>query len=267
MGLSRRLPFALTYALLMSLWAAQPGDAACCQFPRYCDRSAEDSCRARGGHYSPCAYCDVQAGLCKPGFEIPIGRETGESSPADVVPPSCKMTAFRAGPPAQIDITVQDAGSGLREVCAARTDNAAIVASELGGNSTSPVVITATKIDATKTSYVEIDAEDEAGNLVTCDPVLAEIVRGRGRTKQASYSALDSAEHFVTVENGEPGLDNLEVEVNGVDFHLPGLRAGEQRTLDVLRAMLPGDQNIVTLKSHGKPGSGASVVIWDGGAQ
>ena len=51
--------------------------------------------------------------------------------------------------------------------------------------------------------------------------------------------------------------------VNGVRYKVAGLVAGEELTLDVANAMQPG-YNLVSLTAYGKPGSWASLLIWEG---
>jgi hypothetical protein len=183
------------------------------------------------------------------------------------VRPTCKLTAILAGPPAQIVITVKSSGTGLGHILVVQSNNADVPIPPFSLGTTAPVAVTATKIDQTHASEVTLSVEDLSGNVVLCDPVLAEVVRGLGKAKATSYPNLDAAEHVLTVENGRPGLDNLQVQVNGMDFVMARLQPGEKRSLDMARAMLPGGHNIVTLKSNGRPGTSASVVLWDGGGQ
>ena len=51
--------------------------------------------------------------------------------------------------------------------------------------------------------------------------------------------------------------------VNGRSFKIKKLAAGEERVLDVARAMHAGSDNIVTVTAHGKARGSAMVIIWD----
>lgn len=62
-------------------------------------------------------------------------------------------------------------------------------------------------------------------------------------------------ESKVTVYNGDPGVKNLDVIVNGQRFKIAGLGDKETVTLDVSSAMVKGARNTITLKVYGKPGA------------
>jgi hypothetical protein len=49
--------------------------------------------------------------------------------------------------------------------------------------------------------------------------------------------------------------------VNGITFKLTGLRAGEFRTIDVASAMLPGNDNVISLAGYGGGGGGSAMVM------
>ena len=68
----------------------------------------------------------------------------------------------------------------------------------------------------------------------------------------------------MTIYNGDPGLDTLDVTVNGRLFRLDDLKNNEKFTTDVASAMKKGYVNSFTVKGHGMPGSSAEVMIWDG---
>lgn len=239
---------------LILLLGATPANAGCCQFATSCtDGLTKANCTAQGGRWSPCGICDFDTGTCKFGIRIPLNA------------PSCRMTASRSGPPAQIDVTVQSTGSGLEEIAILESKNVSVFVPSFVEGTTQPVVVTATKIDPNLLSQILLGVGDTAGNCNTCDPVFASVVRGKGReNKEESFTGVPAAEHIVTVTNGNPGLSSLEVNVNGTNFRLSKLQDGEVRTLDVANAMLSGSHNIFTLRSHGKLGSEAFVVIWDG---
>lgn len=63
--------------------------------------------------------------------------------------------------------------------------------------------------------------------------------------------------------NGNPGLTNLRVEVNGTVLQVAGLKTGEHRALDVSTAMSNVTNNTVVVTPTGKPGSSAWVMVHD----
>jgi hypothetical protein len=188
----------------------------------------------------------------------------------DAAGPTCP-TQLVTGPPAQAVTTFRDTGSGLASLVVTRSENADTVVPPFTVGTTDPVVVTATKIDQTQRARIEIIATDLAGNSRICDPIHTLVVRTTGN-QQATTDARTSydvpfAENKVTIVNGSDGLATLEVTVNGRKFKASGLKDGETRTLDISSALHPGDDNVVSLKGTGKPGSWADVFIWDGVSQ
>lgn len=90
--------------------------------------------------------------------------------PPDTTPPTCRLTATVSGPPKSIQVTVQDSGSGIQSIVAS-TYNANAPVSFTPGT-TSPIVVTATKVDQTKGSTLTLTVTDMAGNRTVCDPVI-----------------------------------------------------------------------------------------------
>ena len=85
---------------------------------------------------------------------------------------------------------------------------------------------------------------------------IAAISGGRHETDSLSR-------HLVTVTNGSPGITTLKIEVNGVRLDNLHLGDGERVTVDVARAMRPGDDNTFSFTTTGKPGASAAVMIHD----
>ena len=122
------------------------------------------------------------------------------------------------------------------------------------------MTVTATKINQSQSAHVTLQATDVAGNVTTCDPVIALVQRNAGSDPQHTTVAVPQAESKVQVLNSTPGLKNLTVTVNGIRFKVTGLRDGEIRTINVASAMKPGNGNIITVQGHGPRGSSATVV-------
>lgn len=182
----------------------------------------------------------------------------------DSTSPSCTLTAVIAGPPKQLQITAQDTGSGLGSIVVTKSVNASTPVPAFTVGTTAAVVVTATKIDQTLGAQVELTVTDRAGNVTICDPVLTTLVKDEGKPEIDRIRGVDASEHVVRVINGDPGLRRLVIEVNGVEFELDHLRAGETRTVDVAKAMQPGTRNTFVLRGHGKKGASADILIWDG---
>jgi hypothetical protein len=115
--------------------------------------------------------------------------------------------------------------------------------------------VTATAIDPALPTALEFRATDLAGNSAICDPLLVTLVRDTGSPFGQLFGGLPAAESKVTVTNGSPGIEVLELDVNGVAFRISGLRDGETRSLDIASAMHPGRDNTVTATGRGGAGS------------
>ena len=108
-------------------------------------------------------------------------------------------------------------------------------------------------------ALLRLQVKDQAGNVTNCDPTTTTVVREpRGQT----LSGIDGSEHFLTIQNGTPGLKSLVARVNGTTFAAHNSKPGEKRTIDISSALKTGDTNAVQLIGHG-PGA-ADVLIWDG---
>jgi hypothetical protein len=128
---------------------------------------------------------------------------------------------------------------------------------------TSAVVVRSTKIVQSQSSSFTLRVTDVAGNVTTCDPVLTVTLRDAGKPTGEAFSGLLQSESKVTILNGSPGLNRIDVTVNGVTYKLTGLKDSQNRTLNVAASMKPGSANSITITGHGNPDASAMVVISD----
>ena len=183
----------------------------------------------------------------------------------DAAPAQCPITLNDPGPPARIEVTIRDTGTGLAEIVVTKSENADTVVPPFTVGTNDPVVLTATKIDQTQRSRVEARVTDLAGNVRLCDPILLLLVRDKSDTATLTAgSDVPRAEDKVTITNGSPGLSKIEIIVNGQTFKVNSIKDGEEVTVDISSAMVDGDANKVDFKAKGKPGAFANVMIWDG---
>jgi hypothetical protein len=183
----------------------------------------------------------------------------------DHAKPTCPITLNQPGPPARVEVTMKDPGTGLAEIVVTRSENADTVVPPFTVGTFDPVVLSSTKIDQSKRARVEARVSDLAGNVALCDPILTTVNAGPSPV-QASYQShadVPREEDTITVTNGDPGLQRMFILVNGKRFKVDGLGAGEERVIDISPALVKGD-NVVTLRGFGKKGASASVLIWDG---
>ena len=192
-----------------------------------------------------------------------ITSALGVRTYSDTASPSCVLTAVLAGPPKQIQITVQDSGSGLQRVAPVAVANATLSIPSFTTGTTSPLVVTATKTDPIMGSAVTIEATDVAGNVVDCDPALVTVTgSSSGKPVSKVVTGVAQAESTVSIYNGVPGLKRLDVKVNGTTYKVSGLHDGEVRTIDVGTALRAGNHNTMVLTPRGSIGS-ADVLISD----
>jgi hypothetical protein len=188
----------------------------------------------------------------------------GIPEPVDQTPPSCQVDALLSGPPAQLRVRTQDLESGIASIQVTRQTNLTVAIGPFTPGTTDPVMVTGTKIDNSKRAQLELRVTDVAGNQTVCDPVHTLEVRATGQPVTNVYDEIPEEEGTITIDNNTPGLQRLDVEVNGTLWKVTGLKDGQSRTLDVSSAMQPGDDNVVKLTAHGRPGGSADVWIWDG---
>jgi len=177
-------------------------------------------------------------------------------------PPTSAMTG--TGTDAQgrryIQITVQDGDSGLGAINILATENVTVNVPSFTPGTKSPVVITATKVDQSQSSNVVVQSIDVCGNIN--DPVMIEVVREAGKPETQVLVDIPRAENRIDIFNGDPGLTNLSIRVNGKNFEIAGLGRNERRTLNVSSAMHEG-RNRIAITPRGKPGGTALVMVSD----
>src|SRR5436305_4167520 len=171
---------------------------------------------------------------------------------------------FLSGPPAQAIVTLRDPETGLASIVVDVSQNADTPVPPFTVGTTDPVTITATKIDQSQPARVEIKATDLAGNVAICDPIQTLMIRDGGRPEEQTFRSVPQAEGKITLNNGTPGLVNLDIFVNNVMFKVKNLGNGASQTLNVSSAMHAGSNNVVSMKATGRPGGWADIIIWDG---
>jgi hypothetical protein len=181
----------------------------------------------------------------------------------DTTPPSISLLGVAPGPPAQASFSVVDPIAGLFSVQTQET-NATVTVAPFNPGQTTPVTVTATKIDQSEPATIAIAAEDTAGLVTDFDPAFA-TVYGEGGPQASPLSDIPPGEHVLTVTNGKPGLVKLYIQVNARSL-VVDLTAGETRTLN-LRAWMTLKSNTVGFSGDGPDGSQASVLLKDAATQ
>jgi len=87
--------------------------------------------------------------------------------PVDTEAPACSG-AVHNGPPASLEIRVQDLGSGLASITLVSGDNVTVTVPEVTSGTNAPVVFMVGKADPSLIARVEIASSDVAGNTSSC---------------------------------------------------------------------------------------------------
>jgi hypothetical protein len=88
------------------------------------------------------------------------------------VAPKCALTATIAGPPKQLQITVQSSNAGIQSVVVTESANATVTVPAFPQGDKLPLVVTATKINQAAGSNVALSITDVNGLVTNCDPVV-----------------------------------------------------------------------------------------------
>ena len=182
--------------------------------------------------------------------------------PPDTMPPTCTIDV-KKGPPLKVTMTFRDSGSGIARFEIVDAVNLTIKLPSFSAPSPGPLVVTGTRINQRKSDGMTIRAIDAAGNTMLCDPVSTTVTRLKHENGIQTFNDIPDVEHFVTVENDNPGLRRLDVIVNGRTFRVRKLDDYEIALIDISSAMAPGPVNTITLVPYGKKGDSAIVMIAD----
>jgi hypothetical protein len=187
---------------------------------------------------------------------------TGTSS-SPPPPPSCQLTGVISGPPKQLQVTMQDSGSGLQAIQVTSAVNVTVDVPSFATGTVSPLVVTATKVDQSQSSEVGFMVTNVGGSSTSCDPVdfTAAIAH---HTEEYKLRNVSSTNNYIRIINGTPGLEKIEFRVNGGDkFDLSGLPSGASRVLNIGSALHIGSNNEVELHASGEKGASAYILIGD----
>ena len=186
--------------------------------------------------------------------------------------PSCTAPVVTVANPKTVQVTAQDAVSGIATIDVIANVNATVTISSFTPGTTSPVTITGVKQDQSQPAQVQVKVTSTNGNWVICDPILLTLSItsgsiGRGTqfgTATTTVTAVPSAEGMVTLTNLNPGVSSVVIVVNGVTFTADNLNSNEVRNINVAAAMRPGDNNTMTFTATGPVGSKVDVMVWEG---
>jgi hypothetical protein len=174
-----------------------------------------------------------------------------------------KMCTFQAVDKNNLKVTVQLPDVGVQSIGISTVRNLAVSIPLFSPGTRDPVNVTASKLDPALSASLDLLVCPPTPPCTTCDPLITLVTRDPGKPAVETFTGLPHAEHFVTFTNGAPGLKNLLVVVNGMNFRVTDLGDNEEQTLDVSIAMRIGNENLVQFQAFGKPGASATVVLHD----
>lgn len=201
---------------------------------------------ATGTYYNNAGGTSSSATIVPTGDTAPIAVSTA----ADITRPTCRLSQVIAGPPKQINVVVQDSGSGLASVVVTTSTNADTPVPPFTVGTNDAVSITATKINQSAGSTVALKVTDVAGNVTVCDPVWPGVRTGvvHGLVGQTFTHVLGS-QGKVTIVNRSAGARSFRLVVNGKPFTTT-IAAGHKRIVNVAAALKHGAKNTITVRAR-----------------
>jgi hypothetical protein len=130
-----------------------------------------------------------------------------------------------------------------------------------GGHSATGGVFT--KVNSAKSASFELDASF-VSPAFTCsiDPTTTTLKINTGHEVAQAFERIPDSEHFIEIDNGNPGLRWLRIEVNGKYDRTLSLISGGTVHVDLAAAMNLG-QNTLTFTGEGKTGTFATIEVSD----
>jgi hypothetical protein len=174
----------------------------------------------------------------------------------NVPPPVCVGPTFNQDG-SVLTMVVQDP-VGIASIDLIYHANANIAMFGFAPGVTTPVTVTATRIDPSLNYGLTIVVTNTVGATIECDPVASVVGAGSMRM----FRGLSHLESKVTLSNLSAVAQRVRVTVNGIRFTVR-VRAGQTRELDVSRAMHVGTQNVAWVKVLGRAGAKVAVAFHD----
>jgi Galactose oxidase, central domain/Kelch motif len=199
------------------------------------------------------------------GSGIDRSAERYDPPSAVALPSTCALSASGIDKTGHhfIKVAARDVATGLQLVEVVQATNASVVLPNFPQGFRDPAVVTATKVNPSQPSALKLAVLNRAGKTVTCDPVIATLVGQRDGSSRLVLRDIPRTESKVLLDNDGPGLDRVDLYVNGHHFRFAHLKDGEQRRVDMAAAMHPGEHNTVLVRAHGSPDGSAMLVISD----
>ncbi|HEV3189475.1 MAG TPA: hypothetical protein VGY54_03205 [Polyangiaceae bacterium] len=148
--------------------------------PEECDDGASNgTCGDKCSSICKLHWCGD--GVVDTGEECDLGCANGAAGSAcsstcktvsAPTPPSCALTGVIAGPPKQLQITVQDPGSGIESIMVTSSTNATVAVPPFALGEKGALVVMATKVDQSTGAHVALHITGVDGTATDCDPLV-----------------------------------------------------------------------------------------------
>jgi hypothetical protein len=138
------------------------------------------------------------------------------------------LSAIVTVPPKQLKITVQDGESGIQSISVDAITNASTSWPSFAAGITTPIVVTATKLDQTKGAFLRLKITNTAGLITTCDPKIPASKPTGAHSRRARSHAVASG-FSLTADSRRLTFGSQA----GVSFsgRIPGAGAGQLVTV------------------------------------
>jgi hypothetical protein len=116
------------------------------------------------------------------------------------------------------------------------------------------LLVSAQRINTSKSAQLTVMATNAAGLTATCDPVTTDVTSlnwQSGLSGIQTFTNIPQAAHLIEITNGNPGLNDLVIVVNNIPFIEYKMTNGQNLVVDVSKAMKPGNTNTISLLGIG----------------
>ncbi|MGC2233354.1 MAG: hypothetical protein WBA09_17780, partial [Candidatus Acidiferrum sp.] len=153
------------------------------------------------------------------------------------------------------------------------TTNATVAILPFDYGTTQTLGVTATKVNQSDSSEIELTVTDLCGKTIVFDPVFATITIPASNSpvtrnfnfnhrEVTNFNGIARAEGIVLLQNDTPGVSSLVIRVNRSEFRTL-LTNGETKRINISSALVHGS-NTVTIVAVGPPNSSVDLTISDG---
>lgn len=172
-------------------------------------------------------------------------------------PPTCKLKP--SGSTLQITASTKGKLSALKLV---GSRNARVKLPKLRAGTRSSATATLSQSRAQRSAQAALTVTDSIGQATRCRAAVVSTAR-QGKSQQLQLAGLAKAEHFLTVVNGSPPLDQLAITVDGRKLAtIKGLKAKRSRAI-TFAARATRRSNAVALRASAGQAALAYVLISD----